>query len=202
MKLFYSINSPYVRKTMILLHETGLIDRVQLIADYKTSPVSAAEKLAHNPLNKVPVLVTDDGEAIFDSSVIGQYLDTLHSGARFYPLQGPERWQTLRYEAIGDGMADAAILVIYEERRRRLNLFWQEWYDRQWPKLGASIQHLETVIGLPRQFDAGAISLVCALGLIDRRFAHWDWRIKHPDVAIWYGQACERPSVRATSPKD
>jgi glutathione S-transferase len=202
MKLFYSANSPYVRKIMILLHEIGRADDVELIADYKTSPMRAAEKLTHNPLNKVPVLITDDGFAIFDSSVIGQYLDTLHSGVRLYPEHGLARWQTLRNEAIGDGMADAAILVIYEERRRALKLFWQEWYDKQYPKLGACIRHLEEGTGLPIDFDAGAISLTCALGLIDRRLACWNWRTAHPKVADWYAAVCERPSVRATIPRD
>lgn len=200
MKLFYSASSPYVRKVMILLHEIGKADEVELIADYKTSPARAAEKLAHNPLNKVPTLVTDDGMAIFDSSVIGQYLDTLHTGPRYYPEHGPARWQTLRYEAIGDGMADAAILVIYEERRRALQLFWQEWYDKQQSKLAASLHHLEAVIGPPTDFDAGAISIVCAIGLIERRFAQWNWRSENPGLARWYASVSDRPSVRETKP--
>ena len=201
MQLFYSANSPYVRKIMILLHEIGRADEVELIADYKSSAASAAEKLAHNPLNKVPILVTDDGMAIFDSSVIGQYLDTLHSGPRFYPESGMARWQTLRNEAIGDGMSDAAILVIYEERRRPLQLFWQEWFDKQFPKLPSSLHHLEAVTGPPREFDAGAVAITCAIGLLDFRFAHWNWRREYPRVANWYAAVSERPSVRETRPR-
>lgn len=201
MKLFYSVNSPYVRKTMILLHEIGMVDQIEFIADYKTSPASAAEKIKYNPLNKVPLLITDDGFAIFDSSVIGQYLDTLHPGPKFYPMEGRARWETLRCEAIGDGMMDASILVIYEDQRRPLQLFWQEWYDKQYPKLAASLNHLENTIGPPKAFDAGAISIVSALGLIDFRFDHLNWKEKHPRLAEWYAEVSERPSVSKTGPK-
>lgn len=201
MKLFYSANSPYVRKTMILLHEIDMVDQIEFIADYKTSPKSAAEKIKHNPLNKVPVLVTDDGFSIFDSPVVGQYLDTLHTGSKFYPMEGRARWEALRYEAIGDGMMDAAILVIYEEKRRSLQLFWQEWYDKQEPKLRASLNHLEETVGPPKTFDAGAISIVCALGLIDFRFDYLNWKAKYPKLAEWYLEVCERPSVSMTGPK-
>lgn len=202
MKLFYSANSPYVRKTMILLHELEMVDQIEFIADYKTSSASAAEKIRHNPLNKVPVLITDDGFSIFDSSVIGQYLDTQHNGPKFYPMEGRVRWETLRNEAIGDGVMDATILVMYEEKRRTLNLFWQEWFDKQEPKLVASLNHFEKVIGPPKAFDAGAISLVCALGLIDFRFDDLNWKEEHPNLAQWYAEVCKRPSVNTTKPRD
>lgn len=201
MKLFYSTNSPYVRKIMIFLHETGMVDQVELVADYKTSPTSAAEKTRHNPLNKVPVLITDDGFAIFDSSVIGQYLDTLHTAPKFYPMEGRARWETLRYEAIGDGIMDAYILVLYEEKRRALKLFWQEWFDKQEPKLGAALNHFENIIGPPKTFDAGAVSLVCALGLIDFRANRLNWKKNFPHLAEWYADVCKRPSVNATKPR-
>jgi glutathione S-transferase len=117
MKLRHSAGSPFVRKVMVLAHEHGLVDRIELVPT-AVSPVQGNEGLApENPLMKVPSLVTDDGQTLFDSSVICEYLDNLASRGKLFPAAGPARWTALRQQALGDGILDALILCRYETVR-------------------------------------------------------------------------------------
>src|SRR6266436_642501 len=117
MKLRHAAASPFVRKVMVVAREHGLVDRIELVPT-TVSPVQANDALApENPLMKVPSLVTDDGQALFDSPVIGEYLDGLGSGAKLFPAAGPARWTALRQQALGDGILDALILCRYELTR-------------------------------------------------------------------------------------
>src|SRR3954454_297360 len=113
MQLRYAATSPFVRKVMVIAIETGLVDRIETIAAPGSPLKPNRGGPAAAPLAKIPALLTDEGELLYDSPVICEYLDGLHDGARFFP-QGKGRWQALRRQALGDGILDAAITVRYE----------------------------------------------------------------------------------------
>src|ERR1700687_5264119 len=107
MRLRYSPTSPFVRKVMVVALETGLVERIERITTI-VAPTKPNEEVAReNPLVKLPALTTDDGLVLYDSPVICEYLDTLHSGATVFPASGKARWIALRQQALGDGMLDA-----------------------------------------------------------------------------------------------
>src|SRR5215813_1681367 len=101
MKLRYSPASPYVRKCLALAHEAGLAGRIERVPTVTADPASGLAK--DNPLGKVPALVLEDGQAIFDSPVICEYLDSLHDGPKLFPPAGAARWTALRHQALADG---------------------------------------------------------------------------------------------------
>jgi len=143
MKLRHAAGSPFVRKVMVVAHEHGLVNRIELIPT-AVSPIQANESLAaDNPLMKVPGLVTEDGEALYDSPVICEYLDALVSGGKLFPPAGPPRWQALRQQALGDGISDAVILCRYETVRPE-DKRWSGWTDGQMRKAhhGLSLIHI------------------------------------------------------------
>ena len=111
MKLYYQTHSPYARKVLVLAHEAGLADRLQVI-HHETSPTWRNETVFRvNPLGKVPVLLLDDGMALFDSNVICDYLDGLHAGPRLIPPENPARLHSLRLQALAQGLCDAGIAL-------------------------------------------------------------------------------------------
>jgi glutathione S-transferase len=198
MRLFHSPTSPYVRKVMVLLHETGMLDRVALIAASGTPVESGAMPLAQNPLGKIPVLERDDGPALYDSRVICRYLDTLAGGA-FTPT-GSRLWDMLTLEATGDGICDAAILMVYESRVRPEDCRYEPWVEGQWAKIGRALDSLESrwMGHLTGKADMGHIAVACALGYLDFRHAARDWRANHPALAAWAAGFAARPSMVAT----
>ena len=111
MKLLYQTHSPYARKVLVAAHEMGLAGRVE-VSHHETSPTQRNDTVfAANPLGKAPVLITDDGLALFDSSVICEYLDGLHGGPALIPAEGSERWNVLRLQALAQGLCDAGIAL-------------------------------------------------------------------------------------------
>lgn len=113
MKLYYSSTSPFVRKVNVFAIETGLDTQIEWV---KTNPWQAEDILtAENPLSKIPTLITDDGMVIYDSSVICEYLDSLHSGEKLIPPQGESRWQVLCLQALADGILDSGVLRFLEK---------------------------------------------------------------------------------------
>ena len=134
MKLYYSPASPYARKCLVCAHELGLADRIELIP-VSVSPVASNPAInQHNPLGKVPALLTDDGLALYDSRVICEYLNTL-GGEMLIPAQTPARWQTLTRQALADGLQDAALLARYETAMRPAELCWEDWLQGQLEKI-------------------------------------------------------------------
>lgn len=200
MRLFYSPTSPYVRKCMVLLHETGLLDRVSLIAATGTPVDTATMPLAQNPLGKIPALERDDGPALYDSRVICRYLDDV-AGKGLYP-QGARLWDTLTLEATGDGITDAAILMVYEIRIRPEEKRHDPWVEGQWAKVERALDALESrwVSQLSGPLDMGQISVGCALGYLDFRHGARMWRQGRPGVARWFDAFGQRPSMMATRP--
>ncbi|RKZ37955.1 MAG: glutathione S-transferase [Gammaproteobacteria bacterium] len=201
MQLRYSPTSPYVRKVNISAMELRLDDEIQRIP---TNPWEADTDLpAHNPLGRVPALILDDGETLFDSPVICEYLDSLREGATLFPASGTERWQALRLQALGDGMLDASVLMLIERARRPEEFRWAQWVERQEAVVGRALDTFEAEIGdFGGDFRIGQVVLSCGLGYLDFRFPELDWRHAHPTLAGWFAKISERPSVAATVPAD
>lgn len=203
MRLHYSQRSPYARKVLVVAHETGLLAQIETVGT-SVSPVTVNHEVAvQNPLGKLPCLVTDDGEPLYDSRVICQYLDSRHSGHKLYPHEGPARWLALRREALADGICDASLLARYETVLRPEDRQWQDWIDGQNRKVHRALDRLATEVesfpGLP---DIGQIAIAVALGYRDYRFAEDDWRATRPKLALWYEDFAKRPSMQATMPPE
>jgi len=201
MKLFYSPASPYVRKVLVLAHEKKIADQIEPI-NTTANPVKINEVLlAHNPLGKLPCLVLKDGRAIFDSSVITAYIDSL-SEPRINPDVGSDRFDALTLEAMSDGMLDACLLMRYESTLRPKEKFWPDWYDGQMAKVDNTLDLLETRLMpvLNGKINIGVIAIACALGYLDFRFSDKKWRDTRPNLASFSTKMGERPSMKATQP--
>jgi glutathione S-transferase len=195
MKLRYSTTSPFVRKVRVVAIETGLIDKIELV---KTNPVEA-DLAQHNPLNKVPAMVLDDGSPLYDSRVICEYLDA-QTGGKFFPPVGPARWTALRRQALADGMSEAAVLRMTENRRPE-NLRSADWDKKQKLKVTQSLGALEAD-HLGPQLDIGTLTVAIALDYLDFRFKAEDWRVGRPKLAAWHKVFSERASLKKTLPHD
>ena len=196
MKLWHSPTSPYVRKVMMAAIELGLADRIECVPA-RTPESKIAEA---NPLNKIPTIETDDGQILYDSIVICEYLDSLSDEASLFPASGAERWKTLRMHTLADGLIDAAVLRVHETRRpeEQRNAAWDE---RQKTKIVRGLARLEEEIAaLDGPVDIVQITTACLLGFLDRRLADDDWRADHPALATWQAKFGTRPSVTGTEP--
>lgn len=200
MRLYHSPTSPYVRKVMVLLHETGVLDQVELITGSGTPLDPGAAPLDANPLGKIPALERADGTALFDSRVICRYLDD-HAKAGLYPA-GDRLWDTLVLESTADGILDAALLMVYETRLRPEDLRFAPWVEGQWAKVDRALDMLESrwIPHLQGALDIGQIALGCALGYLDFRHAARNWRADRPHLAAWDAAFAARPSMQATRP--
>ncbi len=201
MQLFTSPTTPFGRKVSVQIIESGLDDRVEqtVVAgsplDPGTMPVN------RNPLGKIPALVTDDGQAIFDSRVIARYLDDL-SGAGLYP-KGPDLWPVLTLEATADGILEAALLMVYETRLRPETARFAPWVEGQWAKVDRALDAIEAgslpLLRLP--VHMGQIALAVALGYLDFRHDDRRWQAGRPQLAEWAAAFAQRPSMVDTTPK-
>ena len=201
MKLLGSPASPYVRKVRIVMAEKKLDYRFE-VADVWGSD----EIVASNPLGKVPCLVMEGGEAVFDSRVIVEYLDTRSPLARLIPEGSRERVEVKTWEALADGICDALLLA-------RLEATWagrgaeqrsQAWIDRQMRKVDAGLDAIATGLG-EKPFCTGIhmtladIAVGCALGYLDFRFPDVAWRDRHSSLARLAEKLNTRPSFRETA---
>lgn len=197
MKLLYQTHSPYARKVLVLAHETGLAARLDVVHQ-ETSPTRRNEDVfLANPLGKVPVLVLEDGFTLFDSNVICEYLDGLHAGPRMIAPGGRQRMESLRLQALAQGIADAGILVRWETERRPEELRWPVLAAGHREKLIASFDFVEREIDLDAPPDVGQIALATALAWIAFREVA-PFEEGRPRLARWYKAFCQRPSMRAT----
>lgn len=202
MTLFHNPASPFVRKVMVLLHETGQLNRVALQAS-QLSPVNSDATLNQdNPLGKIPALRLADGQVLYDSRVILDYLDQQHVGNPLIPRDGSARWRRLTLAALADGIMDAAVLVRYELALRAPEKHWEQWLDGQRNKIRRALAVLEAeaIAELASHFDVAAISVACALGYLDFRHPDLEWRQDQPQLAAWYLEVSQRPSMLATRP--
>lgn len=202
MRLHTNPASPFGRKVKVLAHEAGLFDRLELL-NQATTPVSPGEAVVRdNPLGKIPCLVVDGGEALYDSRVICEYLDGLHDGPRLFPAAGSARWQALTLQALGDGIMDAAVSARYEGFLRPEDRRWPEWVAGQKGKVARGLDRLEVEAGgWGGPLHVGLIAVGCALGYLDFRFPDDRWRDGRPGLAEWFEGFDARPSMRATRPR-
>ena len=202
MKLYVSPASPYVRKVRVVAREAGLAAVIEEVVA-SVSPVAPNEQVSRdNPLGKLPVLIADDGSAIYDSPVICEYLDSLHSGRKLFPAAGPARWTALKLQALADGLLDAALLARYETALRPEPRRWPEWIAGQKRKIADALDTLERDVDLlGGELTIGNLSVACALGYLDFRFAADAWRTGRPKLDAWLAEVSKRESLRATMPK-
>ena len=200
MKLFYAPPSPYVRKSLVFAHELGLRERIELVPA-AAHPVNRDRNVvAHNPLGKIPTLITDEGTAIYDSNVICEYLNEIGNG-NLIPPRGAARWTALTEHALADGILDAAVLVRYETVLRPEALRWNDWITGQMEKVTSGLDLFERrASGFGERVDIGTIAVGCALGYLDFRYASLAWREKRPNAAAWFERFAARPSMAATTP--
>jgi glutathione S-transferase len=201
MKLHWSPRSPFVRKVMIMAHETGLVDRLDCVRTVVATTKPHAALMQENPLSKIPTLVLDDGTILYDSPVICEYLDHLHTGPRLVPSSLPERMTALRRQALGDGFLDFLLLWRNErERPHPSEVHLASYAAKHAAVLGALDDEAASLAATP--FSVGHIAIGCALSYLDFRFSDDDWRGRHPRIATWHATFAARPSVRATDPVD
>lgn len=199
MKLHFNPASPYVRKVRVLAMETDLMGDMELALVTLAPTTPDANVNADNPIGKIPALVRDNGEALYDSRVICEYLDTLHDGPRMFPESGEARWTAIRRQALADGMLDAAVGTRYETFLRPEALRWQDWVDGQMDKVRRGLDVLETET-LGDTVDIGTISIACALGYLDFRYPDEGWRDTRPALGAWYETFAARPSMTESAP--
>lgn len=200
MRLYQSPASPFARKVRVVVREAGLADRVEEVLATGTAVVPGSMPVDRNPLGKIPTLEREDGPALYDSRVICRYLDAL-AGSGLYP-EPPRLWDTLTLEATGDGIAEAALLMVYEGRIRPEPMQYGPWVEAQWDKVARALDALEDrwIAHLAGPLDIGQIAVATALGYLDFRHADRAWREGRPQLAAWEARMAARPSLVATRP--
>jgi len=182
MQLRSSPASPFGRKVKIAAHYLGLSDRITVVPADTNDPQDSLR--SQNPLGKIPVLLLDDGTALYDSRVILDYLDMLAGGGRIIP-GGTARYEVLTRLALADGIMDASLLRVYEGRFRDPEHHSARWLEIQTGKVERGLAEFERRAGtFDPSLDAGSIALACALGYLDLRFAG-AWRNDHPGLLAW-----------------
>lgn len=196
MRLRWSPTSPFVRKVMVLIKEKGI---GELIALEKSNPLSRDDRAATpNPLGKIPCLVTDDGQAIYDSPVIMEYLDVHCPGPRLLAADGPDRWTALRRQALADGMMDAGVACFVESIRKpeRQSAGWIAHNRANVFRAVAALEAEAPSFG--GAIDVGTISVAVALAFAGMVFPDEDWKSANPALAAWFAAFDRRPSMTET----
>lgn len=202
MQLIGSLASPYVRKVRVTLAEKGV--ECPLVLENVWAADTTIQKT--NPLGKVPSLILDDSSALYDSRVICEYLDGLKSATPLIPPAGPERIAVRRWEALGDGVLDAIVLVRLEEIQREPRERSEKWVLRQMAKVEAGLAVMAKDLGknpwcVGESISLADITLGAALGYILFRYPGIDWQQRHPDLKAHYDKLMQRASFNTTLPK-
>lgn len=202
MKLLYTLTSPYARKVRVVAAEKRI--EIEMLKVALADP--ACPVIQYNPLGKIPVLVLDDGESLFDSRVIVEYLDTLSPVGRLIPQDGRERAAIKCWEAMADGVLDAAVAIFIENNRRAPALRDPVWVERQQRKITATLDVMNQSLG-ENTFCRGVslsladIAVGCALAYLDLRFPDIEWRARGAHLARLYDdRLVQRPSFTNTRP--
>jgi glutathione S-transferase len=203
MKLIGSLTSPYVRKVRVVMAEKKLDYRFEV--EYVWAPASVITDA--NPLGKVPCLVMEGGEAVFDSRVIVEYLDMLSPVGKLIPALGRERIEVRTWEALADGLLDAAILARLERTwdGRTVEQRSDAWVERQMAKVHAALAAMARGLGERPWCNGGHFSLAdiavgCALGWLEFRYPDIDWRTPYPNLAKLSEKLMQRPSFTESKP--
>lgn len=199
MKLYASKTSPYARKVWVVAHELGL---AELIEEVPADPFKPeAEFLAANPLSKIPVLVTENGECLPDSALIVEYLQTRGRGLAPLP-RGEQRWVVLRRQQLAEGILTAAVASRLELRRPP-EFVYQPWLDRQAAIIRRALDALEPEAAEFLHADAVRVADITAgvaLAYLDLRLPQLEWRREHQHLSRWYQVFSQRPSMQKTQP--
>ncbi|NHZ34393.1 glutathione S-transferase C-terminal domain-containing protein [Massilia rubra] len=201
MKLIGSTASPFVRKVRVVMAEK------KLDYDFELENVWTAETRIHlsNPLGKVPCLIMEDGSSMYDSRVIVEYIDTLTPVCKLLPPNGRDRSDIKVWEALADGVLDAAVLVRLEKTLRPEEQQSAAWIERQMGKVHAGLAMLSTNLGESpfckgNHYTLADVAVGCALGWIAFRFPEIDWRTDYPNLAKLFDKLSERQSFKDTVP--
>jgi glutathione S-transferase len=200
MKLYYSPTSPFARKVILSASVLGLGHELELeSADVYQRNISYVTRI--NPLNKIPALQTREGNLLVNSPFICDYLNSLPTVKKVIPTQGPERWKVLNNQAIADGIMEAAVLRRYEVLRKS-HLRDPNFDKRQWDKINDSLQYFESHLAeFLGELQLDGITLLCAIGYLDFRFAHETWLERFPRLREWYNLHKEWKPFIETVPK-
>lgn len=201
MKLLTSLTSPFGRKIRVVLAEKHV--ECELVV---TLPFEQAEELAtHNPLGKVPVLILDDGQVIYDSPVIAEHLDDVSPVGRLIPKDHRQSVAVKRREALADGITDAAVLVLLE-RRRPAKQQSPEWINKQMQKVERGLTALSEELGeqkwlMGNRYSLADIAAGCMLAFLDYRLPDIDWHDRHPNLVAFLARLeKEKPAFAETAP--
>src|SRR5829696_10446716 len=189
--------SPFVRKVRIAADLLGFTDRIRVVEADTLNP--APDLLGQNPLGKIPTLVLETGEALYDSRVILEYLDALAGGGKIIP-PGWSRFEALRLQALADGIMDSGVLQMYEIRWRPEEHRVQKWVAHQKGKVARALDEAERSLdaAAAAPIHVGHLALACALGYLDLRF-EGKWRNDHPKLVAWLADFAGRvPAFEAT----
>jgi glutathione S-transferase len=202
MKLIGALGSPYVRKVRVVMAEKKI--EFEFIPEDVWSSDATISKL--NPLGKVPTLIMEDGGAVFDSRVICEHLDTVSPLHKLMPAVGRSRIEVKTWEALADGLCDAAIAWRLENMMHPPEHVSQKWQDRQMKKIHDCLDAIASGIGTKTYCAEGKYTLAdvavgCALGYLDFRFPQIDWRANHPKLAAYAQKLFARQAFIDTAPK-
>jgi glutathione S-transferase len=201
MKLIGSVTSPYVRKVRVVLAEKKL----DYVFELENVWSPETKITAFHPLGKVPCLVMEDGSSMYDSRVIAEYLDTLTPVCKLLPTNSRDRANVKVWEALADGVGDAAVLAFLERTQRPAELQSQAWIERQMGKVRNGLQVMSDNLGeqafcMGIHYTLADVAVGCVLGWLSLRFPAIDWRGEHPNLARLFDKLSERPSFKDTVP--
>ena len=202
MKLIGSYTSPFVRKVRIVLAEKKMECEFEI-----DSPWTADSAVPnHNPLGKIPVLLLDDGTPLFDSRVIVEYIDNVTPNNKLFPAPNRERIEVKRWEALADGLLDAAVAAMLEGKRPDGEKS-AGWIERQLGKVDRSLAFMADELGeknfcMGTHFSMADIAVGTALGYLNFRFPTINWQERHANLAKLYDKLMQRPSFAETVPHD
>lgn len=202
MKLIGSPTSPFVRKVRIVLAEKKF--EYEFVIDPPALPGSKVSTL--NPLGRIPVLVLDDGSTLYDSRVIVEYIDNVTPNNKLLPAPNRERTEVKRWEALADGLCDAAVAIMLE-RRRPAHERSADWVDRQLAVIDRSLACLAELLAdkpfcVGGHFSLADIATGSALGYLNFRFPEINWAERHPNLERLFQKLTQRPSFTETHPHD
>ena len=202
MNLIGSHTSPYVRKVRIVLAEKKI--EYDFLIDSPWLEGSGVPNL--NPLGKIPVLILDDDTPLFDSRVIVQYIDSVTPNNKLFPAPNRERIEVKRWEALADGICDAAATAFLEGKRPQAQRS-EDWIARQREKITRSLEFIAEELGenaycMGTHFSLADIAVGTALGYLCFRFPDIAWQDAHPNLARLYAKLMKRPSFAETAPHD
>lgn len=202
MKLIGTLTSPYVRKVRIVLAEKKIDYDFEI-----DSPLDADSKVSQiNPVGKIPVLLPDDETPLFDSRVIVEYIDKVTPNNKLLPLPNRERTEVKRWEAVADGLLDAATTIIHEKRRPKKEQS-ATWITRQQAKILRTLEFMSQELGdqpfcMGTHFSLADVAVGAALGYLTFRFADLDWKTDYPNLSRLYDKLMQRPSFADTVPQE